>query len=76
MSHAPAARDILAIPLFNELMDALEGRYTDACVYAEPTDDAKRLAAATQVRAIRELRDDLERISKEDLPKPPVRPVA
>lgn len=76
MSRAAAARDILAIPFFAELMAEREQVYTDACVYADPTDHAKRLAAATQVKAIRELRDDLERISKEDLPKPPVRPVA
>lgn len=76
MSRAAAARDILAIPLFTELMAEMEARYMDACVYANATDDAKRLAAATQVRAIRDLRADLERISTEDQPKPPVKPVA
>jgi hypothetical protein len=76
MTRAAAARDILAVPFFAELMDDMEKVYTDACVYAEPTDDAKRLASATQVRAIRELRADIERISKEDLPKPPTKQVA
>ncbi|MCZ7856012.1 hypothetical protein O9X81_05245 [Agrobacterium salinitolerans] len=76
MTRAAAARDILAIPLFAELMAEMEKTYTDACVYAAATDDGARLAAATQVRAIRELRDNIERISKEDLPKPPVKPVA
>ena len=76
MNRAAAARDILAIPFFNELLADMEKVYTDACVYAGPTEDDKRLAAATQVRAIRELRADLERISKEDQPKPPAKPVA
>ncbi len=76
MTRAAAARDILAIPLFLDLMAEMEKTYTDACVYAGPTEDDKRLAAATQVRAIRQLRDDIERISKEDLPKPPPKQVA
>lgn len=77
MTRAAAARDILAIPFFAEMLADMEKVYTDACVYAEPTDDAKRLASATQVRAIRELRADIERISKEDLaPVPARKPVA
>lgn len=76
MSRASDARDILSIPLFLDLMAELEKRYTDACIYAQPTEDGLRLATATQARAIRELRADIERISKEDQPKPPVKPVA
>jgi len=66
--RADAARGILAIPLFAELMNELEQAAVNAAVYAESTDHEARQAGMAQVRAIRDLRSMIEVISKEDEP--------
>lgn len=76
MSRAAAARDILAVPLFHELFAELETAAVNACVYADHTDHEKRQAMAAEVRAIRNLRNRIEAISKEDAPQPARKPVA
>jgi hypothetical protein len=66
MSRADAARGILSIPLFPELMDELEQAAVNAAVYAEYTNHEARQAHLAQVRAIRDLRSRIEVISRED----------
>ena len=64
--RADAARGILAVPLFTELMDELEQAAVNAAVYASPTDHEAHQAQLAQVRAIRDLRSRIEVISRED----------
>ena len=66
MSRADAARGILSIPLYAELMDELEQAAVNAAVYAEYTNHEARQAHLAQVRAIRDLRSRIEVISRED----------
>lgn len=66
---AAAARDILAVPLFAELMDELEQAAVDAAVQAKITDDVTRAANMAEVRAIRSLRSRIEMLAREDEPK-------
>lgn len=66
MTRAEAARDILSIPLYSELMDELEQAAVDAAVYAEYDDHEARQAHLAQVKAIRDLRSRVEVISRED----------
>lgn len=66
MSRAEAARDILSISLFGELMDELEAASVNAAVHAQPTDHEARQAHLAQVRAIRDFRSRVEVISRED----------
>ena len=65
-TRADAARSILGIPLFNELMDGLEQSAVDRAVHASPTDHEARQAHLAQVRAIRDLRSQLTVISESD----------
>jgi hypothetical protein len=64
--RADAARGILAIPLFTELMDALEAAAINQAVFAKYDDHEARQAHLASVRAIRDLRSSIEIISKED----------
>jgi len=66
MSNADAARAILSIPLYAELMDELEAAAVNAAVYAKYDDHEARQAHLAQARAIRDLRSRIEVISKED----------
>jgi hypothetical protein len=66
MTRAEAARDILSVPLYSELMDELEQAAVNAAVYAAPTDHEARQAHLAQVKAIRDLRSRVEVISRED----------
>jgi hypothetical protein len=66
MTRAEAARDILSIPLYSELMDELEKAAVNAAVYAEYDDHEARQAHLAQVKAIRDLRSRVEVISRED----------
>lgn len=59
------ARNLLDSPLFHELVTELETNAINACVYADPTDDAKRAAYAAEVRAIRKFRSKLNLIVEE-----------
>lgn len=68
MTRADAARSILGIPLYAELMDELEQSAVDQAVNAPNTDHEARQAHLAQVRAIRDLRSRVEVISKEDQP--------
>lgn len=61
-----SAQAILAIPLFDELMDELEAAAVNAAVYANPTDHEARQAHLAQVKAIRDLRSRVEVLAKED----------
>lgn len=65
MSRADAARDILAVPLFDELMNELEQAAMNACIYAKYDDHEARQAHAAEARAVRNLRSRLEAISQE-----------
>ena len=66
MTKADAARSILGIPLFTELMDELEQTAVDRAVHAQPTDHEARQAHLAQVRAIRDLRSRITILSTED----------
>jgi len=66
VTRAEAARDILSIPLYSELMDELEKAAVNAAVYAEYDDHEARQAHLAQVKAIRDLRSRVEVISRED----------
>jgi hypothetical protein len=66
MTRAEAARTILGIPLFNELMNGLEQASVDQAVNSKYDDHEARQAHLAQVRAIRDLRSRLTVISEED----------
>lgn len=67
--RADAARGILAVPLFNELMDDLEMDAVNAAVNAAYADHEKRQACMAEVKAIRNLRQSLRNLSEEDQAK-------
>lgn len=69
MSRAEAARTILGIPLFDEVMRELEQSAIDQAVTASPTNHDLRQAHLCMVKAIRDLRSQLEVFSKEDQSK-------
>ncbi len=58
-----AAKTILEIPFFNDLMDGLEKTAVDGCVFAKYDDHQARQAYAAEARAIRNLRGELEAIA-------------
>lgn len=64
--RADAARSILGIPLFNELMDGLEQAAVNQAVNSRYDDHEARQAHLAQVRAIRDLRSQITVISQED----------
>jgi hypothetical protein len=66
MTRADAARSILGIQLFNELMDGLEQAAVNQAVNARYDDHEARQAHLAQVRAIRDLRSQITVISQED----------
>lgn len=61
-----SAQAILAIPLFDELLDELEAASVNAAVYANSTDHEARQAHLAQVKAVRELRSRIEVLAKAD----------
>jgi hypothetical protein len=63
--RAHSAQAILAIPLFNELMDELEQAAINACIFAKYDDHEARQAHAAEARSVRNLRSRIEAISKE-----------
>lgn len=65
MSRAEEAKEILAIPLFNALMNELEAAAVNSVVYAKYDDHEARQAYAADIRAIRNLRSTVETISQE-----------
>ncbi len=67
--RAAAARGILAVPLFGELMDELERDAVNAAVNANYEDHEARQAYLAEVRAIRNLRSKLAVFSQEDQAK-------
>lgn len=64
--RADAARGILAVPFFDELMDGLEQDAVNSAVNADYNDHEARQAHLAEVRAIRNLRSKLAVISQED----------
>jgi hypothetical protein len=64
--RADAARGILAVRFFDELMDGLEQDAVNSAVAADFTDHGARQAHLAEVRAIRNLRSKLAVISQED----------
>lgn len=65
-TRAEAARSILGIPLFGELLDELERASVDQAVNSKYNDHEARQAHLAQVRAIRDLRSQLTVISESD----------
>lgn len=63
--RAAEARQMLDIPLFNELWDEIEKSAVNACIGAAPTDHETRSAYAAEVRAIRKFRSKLNFIFEE-----------
>jgi hypothetical protein len=61
-----SAQSILAIPLFDELMQELEAASVNSAVYAKYDDHEARQAHLAQVKAIRELRSRIEVLAKAD----------
>lgn len=61
-----SAQAILAIPLFDELMNELEAASVNAAVYAQYDDHEARQAHLAQVKAIRDLRSRIEVLAKAD----------
>lgn len=64
--RADAARGILAVSLFSELMAELEAEAVNHVVHAKYDDHAARQNGACKVNAIRDFRARLEQIAKED----------
>lgn len=65
-TRADAARTIIGIPLFTELMSELEQTAINQAVFAKYDDHEARQGHLAMVRAIRDLRSRIEIISKED----------
>lgn len=63
-----AAQAILAIPLFNELMDDLEAMEINAAVGAHYTDHEARQGHMAALRAIRNLRSRIGAIANDGQP--------
>lgn len=57
-------------PLLNEIFDGLEKDATERAIHAKPDDDETRRDALHQVRAIRNVRRELERKASPANPKP------
>ncbi|MDG3577132.1 hypothetical protein P7F60_12085 [Rhizobium sp. YJ-22] len=63
--RAAEARQMLDIPLFNEIWDEIERSATNACINADPADHDKRAAYAAEARAIKKFRSKLNFIVEE-----------
>lgn len=63
--RAAAARAILDVPFFDELMSELEWAAINGCIHAGPTDDAGRAAYAAETRAIRNFRAKLKFLTEQ-----------
>jgi len=68
--RARAAQAALEIPLFLELLAAMETAAVQACINAPYNDHEKRQASALEARAVQQLRSRLEAISKEGQDEP------
>lgn len=66
--RARAAQSILAIPLFDELMDELEATEVDKAVYLKYDDHETRQGCMAAVRAIRDLRSRIGTLATEGQP--------
>lgn len=75
-ARSDAARDILSVPLFADLMGEMEAAAINAAVYAKYDDDAARQAHLADVKAIRSLMSKITAVSKEDAEQPARKPVA
>jgi hypothetical protein len=60
------AQAILAIPLFDEMLNELETTAINQAVFAKYDDHEARQAHLAQVRAIRDLRSSIEILAKAD----------
>jgi hypothetical protein len=63
-----AAQSILAIPLFNDLMDELEAAEVNAAVNVDYTNHEARQGHMAAVRAIRNLRSRIGTLANEGQP--------
>lgn len=63
-----AARDILAIPFFDELMKDMESSAVNSAVGASYNDHEARQAHMASIRAIRDLRSRLGTIANDGQP--------
>ena len=64
-----AARDILAIRLFHDLMGEMEQSAVNSAVNAKYNDHEARQAYLAEVRAIRSLRSKIETLAQVQAPK-------
>lgn len=65
MSRADDAKTILAIPLFESLLQELEAAAVNQIVAAKYDDHQARQALAADIKAVRNLRSRVEAISQE-----------
>ncbi|NRQ15121.1 hypothetical protein QM996_09230 [Sinorhizobium chiapasense] len=63
--RAAAARAILDVPYFNEVMNELEWAAINGCIHAGLTDDQGRAAYAAEARAIRNFRARLKFLTEQ-----------
>lgn len=63
-----AAQAILAIPLFNDLMDELEAAEVNKAVYVDYNDHETRQGCMAAIRAIRNLRSRIGALATEGQP--------
>lgn len=66
--RASAAQAILAIPLFDELMDGMEAEQVNMAVNAKYNDHEARQASMAALRAIRNLRSRIGALASEGQP--------
>lgn len=66
--RARAAQSILAIPLFDELMDELEATEVTKAVHSKYDDHETRQGCMAAVRAIRDLRSHIGTLANEGQP--------
>lgn len=63
--RAAAARAILDVPYFDDIMNELEWAAINGCIHAGLTDDAGRAAYAAETRAIRNFRAKLKFLTEQ-----------
>lgn len=63
--RAAAARAILDVPYFDDIVNELEWAAINGCIHAGLTDDAGRAAYAAEARAIRNFRAKLKFLTEQ-----------
>lgn len=63
--RAAAARAILDVPYFDDIMNELEWAAINGCIHAGLADDAGRAAHAAEARAIRNFRSKLKFLTEQ-----------